>query len=649
MANVLIAFTTLVIGYAGLQHWPFPWNDLLLRLIAQEAPHLCAAFSLTYTALWFATPWLLLTLARGTWQIHAPRFKPRFAYRHLPPYPTPNDLTLVLGERHHRTRPDRAHAPSWLTIGERGLYTGVMIVGAVGTGKTRACMHPYVEQLLAYRADDPTRRIGGLLLEVKGDFCHEVREILRRYNREEDYIELTLDGPWSYNLLSNDLDPYALAYGLASLLINLYGHSDEPFWMQAYTNLVRFVIALYRVLDGYVTLFDVYCACIDPDLIRKRLDEGLTRFRDAGQARIRITADTYKAHLATPTSTWHPSTDPGHFEHPWTTTLANDLTTRNVPHEIIPGNQSQSDEADRFHAIQRWFEKDWSKIDNKLRTSIFEGISVFLSLFDDPIVKRTFCPRHQAEVMPGHTQNKPLPSIADLIESGKFIALNLPVAMNPGLARAIGVALKQDFQRAVLNRIPKIARHPEQHHRPALFISDEYQTFATTGENNPSGDEKFFSLSRQGKCIPIVATQSFSSLRSTLAGESWRTLAQAFRTKVFLTLTDDFSMSIASALCGNVERLKPSYTLTESGQKTTVSHLTAKPTAPQSTMTAAKGYRYQFEPTFQPAAFSQLRNAQAIVLAYDGASPSPPTYCWLKPDFLDPNTSYFDHLEAGRL
>jgi hypothetical protein len=49
-----------------------------------------------------------------------------------------------------------------------------------------------------------------------------------------------------------------------------------------------------------------------------------------------------------------------------------------------------------------------------------------------------------------------------------------------------------------------------------LFLCDEYHAFATVGENDPSGDEKFFALSRQAKCIPIVATQSLSSLRSTL-------------------------------------------------------------------------------------------------------------------------------------
>ncbi|MGD0129981.1 MAG: hypothetical protein ABSF46_32080 [Terriglobia bacterium] len=44
-------------------------------------------------------------------------------------------------------------------------------------------------------------------------------------------------------------------------------------------------------------------------------------------------------------------------------------------------------------AVKRWYQYDWLAIENKLRTSIVEGISVFLSLFDDnPPVKRTSCP-----------------------------------------------------------------------------------------------------------------------------------------------------------------------------------------------------------------------------------------------------------------
>ena len=72
--------------------------------------------------------------------------------------------------------------------------------------------------------------------------------------------------------------------------------------------------------------------------------------------------------------------------------------------------------------------------------------------------------------------------------------------------------MKLDFQRAVLNRVPEMEAHRERYFRQVFFICDEYQHFATVGENEPTGDEKFFSLSRQPRCIPIVATQSISSL-----------------------------------------------------------------------------------------------------------------------------------------
>ena len=44
------------------------------------------------------------------------------------------------------------------------------------------------------------------MLEVKGDFCRQVRDILKRHGREADYVEVSLDSPYRYNPLHNDLD-----------------------------------------------------------------------------------------------------------------------------------------------------------------------------------------------------------------------------------------------------------------------------------------------------------------------------------------------------------------------------------------------------------------------------------------------------------
>jgi len=288
-----------------------------------------------------------------------------------------------------------------------------------------------------------------------------------------------------------------------------------------------------------------------------------------------------------------------------------------------------------------------------LRTSIVEGISVFLSLFDDnPDVKRTFCP--SAECYDPHANadfrfGKPLPSFSWLIDSGAVCGLNFPIGMNPGLAKAIGVMMKLDFERAVLNRVPLMEKNPENYFRQVLFLCDEYQHFATVGESDPTGDEKFFSLSRQPKCIPIVATQSISSLRSALPGDSWRTLFQTFRTKIFLTLSDDFSAKTASELCGREDRLKISYNLSESAHDARVSLLTGNALSHRANITASKSYNTQTDYRFDMKTFTELRNAQSVTIAYDGLNPIPPSFCYLKPYYNDPNKSYFQQLEEGVL
>ena len=60
-------------------------------------------------------------------------------------------------------------------------------------------MHPFARQLLGWQADNPERRAAALVLEVKGDFCHDIRRMLAELDRSEDYIELSLDGRLTWN------------------------------------------------------------------------------------------------------------------------------------------------------------------------------------------------------------------------------------------------------------------------------------------------------------------------------------------------------------------------------------------------------------------------------------------------------------------
>ena len=635
---------------------PFPEGNLFLRLIAVKAPIVYSGAKYSYTAMLFTTPYIILSILLSSLYIFTLKIRKQVSPARLPAYPDAqhrDKLFLVIGEVHDPRKPVPAENPHWLTVPERGLYTGIAILGAVGTGKTSCCMYPFAEQLIAYKAQDEAKRIGGLVLEVKGDFCHKVKGILERYQRADDYIEISLHSEYRYNPLHNDLDAYALAYSIAALLNNLFGKGKEPFWQQAYTNLVKFIILLHKVAYDYVTLFDVYECAISPEVLEKRIEEAekkLSKFF------IEVTPETYTAWVSDLKAFSFELDKPKNvYRAKAITELCDLLRNKKVPFQFNADSSSDRDfrKWEQLEAVKRWFHYDWKRIEPKLRTSIVEGISVFLSLFDDnPDVKRTFCPPiecYDPAANADHRYGKPLPSFTWLIETGKVCALNFPIGMNAGLAKALGVMMKLDFQRAVLNRVPEMETHRDRYFRQVFFICDEYQHFATVGENEPTGDEKFFSLSRQPRCIPIVATQSISSLKSSLPGDTWRSLLQTFRTKIFLALSDDFSAQTASELCGKEDRLKVSYNFSESGHDARVSFLSGKAISNRANVTASKSYNTRTDYRFDMKTFTELKNAQAIAIAYDGLNPMPPMFCYLKPYYNDVNRSYFEQLASGEI
>jgi hypothetical protein len=102
-------------------------------------------------------------------------------------------------------------------------------------------------------------------------------------------------------------------------------------------------------------------------------------------------------------------------------------------------------------------------------------------------------------------------------------------------------------------------------------------------------------------------------------------------------------------LCGKEEVLKPTYSFSENGQDASVSVMTGKATSHRATLSTSKSYSAQMHPTFEPKVFTELKNAQAIVLAYDGLNPLPASYCFLKPCYLDRNVTYFEQISRGLL
>jgi hypothetical protein len=168
-AYVLACATGLILHF----RWPFPSYDPVLRLIALREPAIYDGIRYIYSLFLFTTPYILFSLVLSGLYVFAlrPQEKPRSLA--LARYSDPSQretLFLTLGEVHDPRKAVPNDRPYWVNVPERGLFTGIAIFGAIGTGKTSGCIYPYAEQLLAYKSRDPQQRIGGLVLEVKGWF-----------------------------------------------------------------------------------------------------------------------------------------------------------------------------------------------------------------------------------------------------------------------------------------------------------------------------------------------------------------------------------------------------------------------------------------------------------------------------------------------
>src|SRR3989442_497288 len=424
-----------MVGVGILSRHPFPDENSVLELVRLSAPSVFYGIKWAYLAMLFTTPYIGVSLLLSLAYIFIGRKAAPAMGAKLPPYPEPatrETLFLVIGELHHPRRPEPVQDPRWLVIRDRGLFTGLAVFGAVGSGKTSGVILPAVEQLLSYKAHDPGRRIGGLVLEVKGDLCRRLHAILVNVDRVDDYIEVNLEGEWRYNPLHNDQDAYALAFGIASLLNNLFGRGKEPFWQQAYTNLVKFIILLHKVLDDYVTLFDVYECAINPKLLELKIEEGERRF--SGEY-LSIEIDAFQEHPALDDYGFVLDKKAKRLRAPHSRALRSYLVSNGIPYlsqtengEAVDPLACDERKHQQFEAVKRWVYQDLAMIEPKLRTSIIEGISVFLSLFDDnPDVKRVFCPPKAAYVLGASADGlRPLSPWSQLVEKGKVVALDFP-------------------------------------------------------------------------------------------------------------------------------------------------------------------------------------------------------------------------------
>lgn len=207
-----------------------------------------------------------------------------------------------------------------------------------------------------------------------------------------------------------------------------------------------------------------------------------------------------------------------------------------------------------LNASLNFFEKEIFNLDDRTKNIIISEITRITSTFvSDYDVMETFCAPKAKLSFSGFDE---------VLSSGKIVVLNMNIFEYNMLSRIIATYLKLDFQTEIMSNLSKGVVYP------SVFICDEYDKFVS------KTDGEFFSLSREAKCINIVSTQSYSSLKNTLKDESSvKVIIQNLINKIWFRTDDIFTIEESQKQLGKEEKEKTSKSISESAKETTFSYI----------------------------------------------------------------------------
>jgi type IV secretory pathway TraG/TraD family ATPase VirD4 len=140
----------------------------------------------------------------------------------------------------------------------------IVVFGGIGAGKTTRVINPLLFQLLGYND------VGGLIFDIKGDFCESVDAVAKWQRRE--YVKIGVGpGCVGINLLKG-LTPEQAAGFLQSTFYLTGGATQESFWVQSAVALIQNTLGLLEALgDKYYNLEKLYQYIFYED-VRKAID-----------------------------------------------------------------------------------------------------------------------------------------------------------------------------------------------------------------------------------------------------------------------------------------------------------------------------------------------------------------------------------------
>ena len=121
-------------------------------------------------------------------------------------------------------------------------------------------MYPFTKQLISYSHKNSNKKLGMLILDVKGNYYKKVLEFAENFNREDDVIVIELNGKYHYNPLHKpSLKPSVLANRLKTILLLFSKNNSESYWLDKAEQVLTEAIKLCRLYNqNYVTFEELH-------------------------------------------------------------------------------------------------------------------------------------------------------------------------------------------------------------------------------------------------------------------------------------------------------------------------------------------------------------------------------------------------------
>ena len=268
--------------------------------------------------------------------------------------------------------------------------------------------------------------------------------------------------------------------------------------------------------------------------------------------------------------------------------------------ELFIASKLNSKQVYELNECLNFFQKEFENLDSRTKGILVSEITRITNTFiSDYDIFSTFSPPKEKLNFFG---------FEDVLKYGKIVVLNMNISEYTVLSKIIATYLKLDFQTEILTSLS------HGNIKKSAFICDEYDKYCT------KTDSEFFSLSRESKCINIVSTQSYSSLKNTLKDDSSvKVITQNLINKIWFRTDDIFTIEEVQKQLGKEEKEKISKTISENAKETNFSYITNTLNSRDSNISESYNSYYQTDYIYDTNFFTRdLVTFTALTFLSDG-------------------------------